>query len=159
MGNAGKSQPRDFLDIMLIDQDKVGLTDSDIEVIIWDIMAGGIDTSATSIEWLIYLLIKHPEVRKKAHEELDRVVGSNKLPTYEDIKSGRLPYINAIVLELFRFKHFAPFGIPHHTTKDTTLGGYNIPKNTQVMFNFHALHSDPRWWTILRSFDRNDSWR
>ena len=39
-----KSQPRDFLDIMLIDQDKVGLTDSDIEVIIWDIMAGGIDT-------------------------------------------------------------------------------------------------------------------
>ena len=103
-----ESQPRDFLDIMLIEQDKVGLTDSDIEVIIWDIMAGGIDTyalfflvvtlkniarthahthtysnrSATSIEWLIYLLIKHPEVQKKAHEELDRVVGSNKLPTY-----------------------------------------------------------------------------
>jgi hypothetical protein len=39
-----KSQPRDFLDIMLIEQDKVGLTNSDIEVIVWDIMAGGIDT-------------------------------------------------------------------------------------------------------------------
>jgi cytochrome P450 len=108
-------------------------------------------SSATSIEWLIYLLIKHPEVQKKAHEELDRVVGSKKLPTYEDIKE-RLPYINAIVLELFRFKHFAPFGIPHHTTKDTTLGGYNIPKNTQIMFNFHALHSDPRWWKTPEKF-------
>ena len=82
--------------------------------------------------------------RKRTH--------THKYHRYEDIKSGRLPYINAIVLELFRFKHFAPFGIPHHTTKDTTLGGYNIPKNTQVMFNFHALHSDPRWWKNPEKF-------
>jgi len=144
-------KPRDFLDEMLICQEAEGLTDSDIEVIVWDIMAGGIDTSATSMEWLIYILIRHPRVQKKLHAELDAVIGPDRLPTYDDVKN-KLPYLNAVILELFRFKHFAPFGIPHHTTKDTTLGGYNIPKDTQVMFNFYALHHDPRWWTSPEEF-------
>lgn len=38
----------------------------------------------------------------------------------------------AVICEQFRFKHFAPFGIPHATTQATTLQGYNIPKGAQV---------------------------
>jgi cytochrome P450 len=37
-----------------------------------------------------------------------------------------------VICEQFRFKHFAPFGIPHATTQATTLQGYNIPKGAQV---------------------------
>jgi hypothetical protein len=37
-----------------------------------------------------------------------------------------------VICECFRFKHFAPFGIPHATTEDTTLGGYRVPKDAQV---------------------------
>ena len=60
---------------MLIKQKEIGLTDDDIVVILWDMMAGGIDTTATSMEILIYLLINHPAVQKKLHDELDAVVG------------------------------------------------------------------------------------
>ena len=41
----------------------------------------------------------------------------------------------AVICEQFRFKHFAPFGIPHATTQATTLQGYNIPKGAQVKLN------------------------
>jgi cytochrome P450 len=140
-----KSAPRDFLDKMLMEKETVGLTDDDIVIILWDIMAGGIDTTATSIEWLIYLLIEHPEVQKKAQAELQAVCGDGRLPTYEDCKD-RLPYVNAVILETFRHKHFAPFGIPHNTLEEVEIGGYTVPKDTQLMLNIYSLHHDPRYW-------------
>ena len=141
-----KSNPRDFVDQMLIDQMEGNseLTDEDILVIIWDCMAGGIDTSAGSFEWLVYILTVYPDVQRKIHEELDEHVGPDRLPTYEDRK--KLKYFNAVICELFRFKHFAPFGIPHSTTEDITICGFDIPKDTQLMFNLYALHHDKKYW-------------
>ncbi len=43
----------------------------------------------------------HPEVQRKAHAELDRVVGSDRLPTFED--RSQLPYIEALCKECLRF--------------------------------------------------------
>jgi cytochrome P450 len=149
------SAPRDFVDEMLIKQKEIGLTDDDIIVILWDMMAGGIDTSATSMEILIYLLINHPHVQKKLHDELDSVVGPNRLPTLDDIP--KLPYLLAVICEQFRHKHFAPFGIPHATNQATTLQGYNIPKGAQVMPNLYALHHDPKYWKNPNEF-RPERW-
>ena len=50
-------------------------------------------------------------------------------------------------------QHFAPFGIPHHTTHDIKVGGYNVPKNTQVMYNLYTLHMDPDLWEDPTRFD------
>ena len=58
---------------MLINKEKDGLTDMDIHIICWDCLAGGIDTSATSMEWLVYILINHPEVQARVQAELDEV--------------------------------------------------------------------------------------
>merc|ERR1719221_356133 len=138
------SNPRDFTDQMLLKQKEVGLTDLDIEVIMWDVMAGGIDTTATTLEWLFYILCDYPETQRKIHEELDRVVGDDRLPTYAE--KDNLPYINAVILELMRWKHFAPFGLPHATTNDTECLGYKIPKGAQVMINWHAMGMDAKVW-------------
>jgi len=143
--------PRDFVDIMLEDKDDPKLSDAEINSIIWDTMAGGIDTSALSFEWLVYILTSYPEVQDKIHEELDRVVGPDRLPTYDDVE--KLTYLNATLCELFRFKHFAPFGIPHHTLSDIKIRGYNVPKDTQVMFNLYTLHMDPNLWEDPKRFD------
>jgi cytochrome P450 len=121
-----------------------------LQIILWDVMAGGIDTTATSIEWLIYILIKNPRVQTKMQEELESVVGTKRLPTFADVEN--LPYTVAVISECFRFKHFAPFGIPHSTTKDTTLGGYRVPKAAQVMINIYALHMDPENWKDPEEF-------
>ena len=146
-----KGFERDFIDLMLNDDSSEKLNFKEIRSIIWDTMAGGIDTSALSFEWLIYILTNYPNIQTKIHDELDRVVGPDRLPTLEDIQN--LKYLNATICELFRMKHFAPFGIPHHTTHDLILGGYNIPKNTQVIYNLHKLHMDPDLWKNPHEFN------
>jgi len=90
-----------------------------------------------------YILAMHPEVQKKVHEELDRVVGPKRLPTIED--QTKLPYLNATIMEIMRFRFISLIG-SRCTTADTELGGYHIPKDTPVMVNFHALHYDEDWW-------------
>lgn len=53
-------------------------------------------------------MILYPEVMKKAQEELDQVVGRNRLPEYSDRAS--LPYINAVLKEVFRWFPVVPMG-------------------------------------------------
>lgn len=143
-------EERDFIDIMLTQTfDK--LSDIEIRSIIWDTMAGGIDTSALSFEWLIYILTNNPEVQDKIHHELDNVIGDNRLPVLNDIEN--LKYLNATLCELFRMKHFAPFGIPHQSLKDIKIGGYNIPKDTQIIYNLYTLHMDPNLWKNPHHFN------
>jgi len=139
-----KANPRDFVDHMLSEEGDEKLTDIEINSIIWDTMAGGIDTSALSFEWLVYILSHYPEVQDKIHQELESVVGPDRLPTYDDVE--KLSYLNATICELFRFKHFAPFGIPHCARENIKICGYNVPKDTQVMFNLYTLHMDPDIW-------------
>lgn len=56
---------------------------------------------------MVFALITHPDVQKKAWEQLNRVVGSSRLPTLED--RPNLPYIAAIVKETSRWHTTAPF--------------------------------------------------
>ena len=54
------------------------------------------------------MMLHHPEVVKRAQEEIDRVVGTDRLPTYED--RVNLPYLECIVKEIFRFNPAVPIG-------------------------------------------------
>ncbi|CAK9029002.1 Cytochrome P450 1A2 (CYPIA2) (Cholesterol 25-hydroxylase) (Hydroperoxy icosatetraenoate dehydratase), partial [Durusdinium trenchii] len=151
-----KPEDYDFIHSMLKVQEaankegKETITDVDIRVCCWDSMAGGIDTSATSMEWLIYLLINHKPVLRKMQKILDEVVGPDRLPCLEDIP--KLEYLTAILDENFRFKHFAPQGLPHEAGVDTTILGYNVPKGTQVFFNYYSLHFNPEYWDKPEEF-------
>jgi cytochrome P450 len=51
-----------------------------------------------TINSLILGLLAHPRVVKRAQEELDRVIGTSRLPTFGDEEN--LPYIRAIVKEV-----------------------------------------------------------
>jgi cytochrome P450 len=86
----------------------------------------------------------HPEVQTKAQEELDRVLGPNKLPTFED--RSKLPYIDAMVKESLRWHPVAPMGIPHMCTVDDVYEGYRIPKGSLIMANI--------WYEPPLSIDR-----
>lgn len=72
-----------------------------------------------------------PEVQKKAHAELDRVVGPNRHPEFDDI--DKMPYIQAIIMETMRFIPVVPFGVPHMNIEDDMFNGYYIPKGTTLV--------------------------
>ena len=75
----------------------------------------------------------HPHIRRKAQEELDRIVGSERLPQFSDQED--LPYISAIIKELFRWGCPVPFGVPKRAAEDNTYKGYFIPAGATVIEN------------------------
>jgi len=70
---------------------------------------------------------------RKAQEELDRIVGVERLPQLSD--QGDLPYISALIKELLRWGCPAPFGVPKRVTKDDIYKGYFIPSGATIVEN------------------------
>ncbi|PWA50803.1 hypothetical protein CTI12_AA451430 [Artemisia annua] len=143
----GKDEVRDLLDILLnISEDEtmeMKLTKENIKAFILNLFVAGTDTSALTIEWALAELINHPRIMKKAIEEIDRVVGKNRLLEESDIPN--LPYLQAIVKEALRLHPTAPM-ILRTSTEDCTVGGYLIPAQTLVFVNVWALGRDPQNW-------------
>lgn len=74
-----------------------------------------------------------PDVVRKAQEEIDRVIGNDRLPTSMD--RPNLPYIEAVVKEVLRWHPVAPMGLPHTSTTEDVVEGYLIPKGSMVIAN------------------------
>ncbi|KAJ8469185.1 hypothetical protein ONZ51_g9161 [Trametes cubensis] len=105
------------------------------------VYGGGADTTLATIHALFMLMAKYPEVQEKAHAELDKVVGPNRLPDFSD--ETALPYISAIAKECIRWHTVVPLGIPHKLTEDDEYRGYFIPKGTVVVANiWHYSHDE-----------------
>ena len=75
----------------------------------------------------------HPYVVKKAQEELDEVVGNERLPELSDREN--LPYISALIKELLRWTCPVPLGIPKRVMEDNTYNGYLIPADATIFEN------------------------
>ena len=83
------------------------------------------------MQFFLQAMALYPDVQRKAHAELDRVVGSTRLPEYDDIEN--LPYLQAVLLETFRWRPAAPFGIPHSIKVNDEYKGYHIPKDSVIL--------------------------
>jgi cytochrome P450 len=103
-------------------------------------MLAGTDTTATTTEWAIAELLKHPQFAQKAQEELDDVVGFERVVDESDIP--QLKYLQAIVKETFRLHSPAPLLLPHENIEAREVGGYHIPPKTLLYVNVWAIHRD-----------------
>ncbi|KIK66610.1 hypothetical protein GYMLUDRAFT_157089 [Collybiopsis luxurians FD-317 M1] len=102
----------------------------------------GTDTTVTALTSFFLAMVKYPEYQKKVQEELDRVVGNDRLPDFRDRDS--LPYVQAVVNEVLRWQPVAPSAIAHFTTEEDIYKGYRIPKNSVVVGNAWAIMHDER---------------
>ncbi|KAL6602887.1 hypothetical protein ACP70R_043248 [Stipagrostis hirtigluma subsp. patula] len=109
-----------------------------------DLIVGGMDTSTVTTEWAMSELLRKPEVLAEATEELDRVVGRDRLVRDEDIPN--LPYIEAIVKETMRLHPVTPMLSPRLSREDVSISGYDIPTGTLVFVNVWAIGRDPAVW-------------
>lgn len=108
-------------------------------------LLAGTDTSSVTLEWAMSSLLNHPEIMKMAKNELDTHIGQERLVDEPDI--SKLPYLQSIVYETLRLHAAAPLLVPHLSSEDFTLGGYNIPQNTILMVNAWVIHRDPNLWS------------
>ncbi|PIL24825.1 cytochrome P450 [Ganoderma sinense ZZ0214-1] len=113
--------------------------------------ATGVDTTNTISQVFMLMMAMHPKIQKKAQAELDAVLGASRLPDFSD--RSALPYMNALIMELFRFHVVAPLGIPHRTIADEEFRGYFIPAGTVVSPNIWAMSMDPNEYSDPEAFN------
>ena len=127
------------------------LSDEQIIALLGDLYGAAFETSSTALYWTLSYLVKYPDIQRQLHDELDHVVGRERLPTLQDIAS--LPLLQATVYELLRVTSVAPLAIPRSTTTETTIRGFTIPKDTVVFVNLWSVHHDPEIWKDPDVFD------
>ncbi|KAF2099031.1 putative O-methylsterigmatocystin oxidoreductase [Rhizodiscina lignyota] len=99
-----------------------------------------LETTAGQLNWAVLAALNHPEKTRAAQAELDSVVGVQRLPGFEDRE--RLPYVNAFIMEIMRWRHITPAGVPHAAAEDDEYLGYRIPKGAIVIGNLWSINMD-----------------
>nr|ABZ88705.1 cytochrome P450 1A1 [Planiliza macrolepis] len=129
----------------------VQMSDEKVVGIVNDLFGVGFDTISTALSWSVMYLVAYPEIQERLYQELKENVGLDRTPVLSD--RNNLPLLEAFILEIFRHSSFLPFTIPHCTTKDTSLNGYHIPKDTCVFINQWQINHDPELWKEPSSFN------
>ncbi|KAI3711961.1 hypothetical protein L1987_70510 [Smallanthus sonchifolius] len=115
-----------------------------------DLLAGGTESTAVTVEWAISEMLKKPEIFEKATEELDRVIGKNRWVQEKDMPN--LPYIAAIAVEAMRLHPVAPILVPRRTREDCKVAGYDITEGTRVFVSVWTIGRDPKLWDKPEEF-------
>ena len=114
-------------------------------------MLAGTDTSLHVIEFAMAELLHNADIMKRAQEELDKVVGKEKV--VEESHISKLPYILAIMKETLRLHTILPLLVPRRPSQTTVVGGFTIPKDSKIFINVWAIHRNPNVWENPLKFD------
>lgn len=142
----------------LIEQLKQGedsrLKSEDEEAVIWSaasLYGAAADTTVITLKAFTLAMIMFPEVQRKAQEEIDRVVGIDRLPTFSD--RGNLPYVNSVIKEAIRWWPITPMGFPHTVTESFDQEGLHIPKGAYLLPAVWWFLHDPAVYSDPETFD------
>lgn len=139
-----------FVDALLTLKDKYDLSEDTIIGLLWDMITAGMDTTAISVEWAMAEIVRSPRVQKKVQEELDKVIGVKRIMTENDFSN--LPYLQCVVKEAMRLHPPTPLMLPHRSNANVKIGGYDIPKGSNVHVNVWAVARDPAVWKNPEEF-------
>ncbi|XP_078605868.1 cytochrome P450 2J4-like [Branchiostoma floridae x Branchiostoma japonicum] len=146
--------PRDFIDFGLKEVENQGkvtnFTKENVMYIAHDFLLAGIDTSASTLRWALLYLAMDTNIQERVQTEIDAVVGG-ALPALSH--RSRLPYTDACIMEAQRIRTVVPLGLPHATTRQVTINGFDLPAGTQVLSNLWSVHMDPEYWPDPERFD------
>ncbi|AQK53317.1 Putative cytochrome P450 superfamily protein [Zea mays] len=109
-----------------------------------NLFTAGTDTTSSTVEWALAELIRHPDVLRKAQQELDAVVGRDRLVSESDLP--RLTYLTAVIKETFRLHPSTPLSLPRVAAEECEVDGFRIPAGTTLLVNVWAIARDPEAW-------------
>lgn len=114
---------RDLVDAYLMEIETAKRNDTEHELfegkdheeqimqIMGDIFSAGMETIKTTLLWLVVFMIRNPDAKRQVQDELDSIVGRNRMPKYEDLKY--LPNTESTILEVMRMSSIVPLATTH----------------------------------------------
>jgi cytochrome P450 len=127
------------------------LSEREIAYATGSLFGAGSDTSSATLTSFILAMTCFPLALARAQEELDRVVGSSRLPTWSD--EPNLPYCAAVIKETLRWRPVAVMGgTPHASIRDDFYQGLFIPKGTTILGNLWAIHHNEKYFRNSQEF-------
>ena len=154
--NLDEDNPADFIDAYLLEmkrkKDNGEITSTFYEekgfeclfCVLHDLFLAGSETSSTFLLWSIIFLMRSPEVQRELQEELDRVVGRERLPCIAD--QELTPRTLAFIDEVHRCASHVPLGVQHWTSQEVELDGFIIPANSIIIPNISEVHHEETTW-------------
>ncbi len=144
--------PPDLLHMLVTAIDEEGdgrkLTEKEVRDELVTLLLAGHETTSNALTWTWYLLSQHPAAEARLHQELDAVL-EGRPPTLADL--DRLPYTEQVVKEAMRL--YPPvFMMARMAREDTEIGGYPVPKGSEVVLWIYQAHHDPRWYPEPEAF-------
>ncbi|XP_062201782.1 cytochrome P450 81Q32-like isoform X1 [Phragmites australis] len=151
-GCATEETPRTVIGDLLRQQQQSpqSLDDVVIRTVCLSLLQAGTDTSSSTIEWAMALLLNNPAVLKKATAELDSVVGTSRLLRESDLAG--LPYLRCVIAETLRLKPLAPHLVPHEASRDCVIAGHAVARGTMVLVDVYSMQRDPDMWEDPEEF-------
>ncbi|XP_049424230.1 LOW QUALITY PROTEIN: steroid 17-alpha-hydroxylase/17,20 lyase-like [Epinephelus fuscoguttatus] len=148
--------PRDLLDALLkgkmdsrqgqrsAGSEEERISDDHVLMTAAEAFGAGVETTSTTLLWILAYLLHHPEVQERVQKELDEHVGSERAVCMSD--RGRLPYLDCVINEGMRIRPVSPVLIPHTAMTDSSIGGHSVRRGTRVLVNMWSIHHDPEHW-------------
>ncbi|GFS44197.1 cytochrome P450, family 81, subfamily D, polypeptide 5 [Actinidia rufa] len=149
---SNKERKKTLIDVLISLQETEPALHSDdtIKGLVLALVVAGTETSATTMEWAMALLLNHPEAMSKAVAEIDAHVGQDRLLDEQDLP--KLTYLQNIINETLRLFPPVPLLVPHESSDDCTLCGFDIPRGTMLLVNLWTIHRDPELWVDATKF-------
>nr|WBB44916.1 methyl farnesoate epoxidase [Chrysogorgia stellata] len=146
--------PRDFVDVFLTemnepDAKKKNFDELQLVMVCMDLFMAGNETTSTTLQWEVLLMMLYPEVQEKLHQELDQVLGHSRPPALADRK--HLHYTMAVMYEVQRWVTVVPTAL-HATTKPMRVAEYEVPQGAVIIGNMYAIHHDKDYWGDPQNF-------
>lgn len=126
-------------------------TAANLRVTTYDLFLAGTETTSMALRYGLMALLGNPHIMERLQEELDVVVGSDRLPSLRDRLA--LPYTDAVIHEVQRHLDLIPLGFVRTVTRDTPFRGYVIPKGSTIYPVLSSALKDPHYFPDPERFD------
>jgi cytochrome P450 len=137
--------PGDLLSALLQSRDSEGrpLDEKLLRDEVVTLLLAGHETTALALTWTLYLLARHPEIAERVEEEIDAVVGPERLPGAADLP--RLRYLSWVITEAMRL--YPPvYILGREAVRDVVVGGCRLSRGTICLISQWVVHRDPRFF-------------
>ncbi|KAJ7773417.1 cytochrome P450 [Mycena metata] len=118
----------------------------------------GRNKTVSALATFFLVMALHPDIQKKAQNEIDSIIGTHRLPEYGDRPS--LPFVEALYREVQRWRPVLPLGVAHATSEDDIyeelwsdpISGTTVISNTWAMTRDESVYTDPERFNPDRFF-------